>query len=132
KTAYKAVMKPVEGTILTVAKDAANKAVSAAKKEKRIDVLMEMVLKEAKASLKRTPELLPILKEVGVVDSGGQGLVTIYEGFVAVLKGEELPEEEMTTEDMDEMVNAEHHKIAQDFMDTSEIKYGYCTEFMVE
>jgi len=49
-----------------------------------------------------------------------------------VLKGEELPEEEMTTEDMDEMVNAEHHKIAQDFMDTSEIKYGYCTEFMVE
>lgn len=132
KTAYKAVMKPVEGTILTVANDAAKEAVSVAQTEKRIDVFMETVLKEAKASLKRTPDLLPILKEVGVVDSGGQGLVTIYEGFVAVLKGEELPEEEITSEDMDEMVNAEHHKIAQDFMDTSEIEFGYCTEFMVE
>src|SRR5699024_6793151 len=132
KTAYKAVMKPVEGTILTVAKDAAQTALSVAEKEKRIDVFMEAVLKEAKASLKRTPDLLPILKEVGVVDSGGQGLVTIYEGFVAVLKGEELPEEEITSEEMEEMVNAEHHKHAQDFMDTSEIEFGYCTEFMVE
>ncbi|HLR01845.1 MAG TPA: DAK2 domain-containing protein [Virgibacillus sp.] len=132
KTAYKAVMKPVEGTILTVAKDAAEKAMAIAEKEKRVDVFMEAVLNEAKASLKRTPELLPLLKEVGVVDSGGQGLVTIYEGFVAVLKGEDLPEEDISEADMDEMVNAEHHKIAQDFMDTSEIKYGYCTEFMVE
>src|SRR5699024_6658385 len=122
----------VEGTILTVAKDAAEKAMAIAEKEKRVDVFMEAVLNEAKASLKRTPELLPLLKEVGVVDSGGQGLVTIYEGFVAVLKGEDLPEEDISEADMDEMVNAEHHKIAQDFMDTSEIKYGYCTEFMVE
>jgi len=129
-TAYKAVMKPVEGTILTVAKDAAAKAVAEAEAELDIIELMGKVLAEAKASLKRTPSLLPVLKEVGVVDSGGQGLVTIYEGFLAALKGESLPEE--TIIDMDDMVNAEHHKITQDFMDTSEIVYGYCTEFMVK
>src|SRR5699024_2415301 len=127
-TAYKAVMKPVEGTILTVAKDAADAAMENAQIETDIIALMEIVVTEAKASLKRTPELLPVLKEVGVVDSGGQGLVTIYEGFLAALKGEDLPEE-IDTVDMGEMIRAEHHKIAQDFMDTSEIKYGYCTEF---
>ncbi|GGN49512.1 DAK2 domain-containing protein [Oceanobacillus indicireducens] len=130
-TAYKAVMKPVEGTILTVAKDAANKAVEIAKTETDIIALMEKILIEAKASLKRTPDLLPVLKEVGVVDSGGQGLVTIYEGFLAALKGEELPAETVEVE-MEDLVNAEHHKITQDFMDTSEIVYGYCTEFMVK
>ncbi|WP_029268918.1 DAK2 domain-containing protein [Virgibacillus alimentarius] len=132
KTAYKAVMKPVEGTILTVAKDAAKIAVNEAKQEKDILLLLEKVVSEAKTSLKRTPDLLPVLKEVGVVDSGGQGLVTIYEGFLAVLKGEELPEQDASEIDISEMVNAEHHKIAQDFMDTSEIEYGYCTEFMVK
>lgn len=131
-TAYKAVMKPVEGTILTVAKDSAKVAVEAAKHEFDIIALMETVLKEAKASLKRTPDLLPVLKEVGVVDSGGQGLVTIYEGFLASLKGEELPESNTSEVEMENMVNAEHHKIAQDFMDTSEIEFGYCTEFMVK
>ncbi|WP_163970704.1 DAK2 domain-containing protein [Oceanobacillus halotolerans] len=132
QTAYKAVMKPVEGTILTVAKDAATTAVTEAEKETDIVALMEKVVQEAKASLRRTPDLLPVLKEVGVVDSGGQGLVTIYEGFLAALKGEELPEQTTETVEMDEMVNAEHHKIAQDFMDTTEIEYGYCTEFMVQ
>ncbi|OZU90359.1 hypothetical protein CIL03_04225 [Virgibacillus indicus] len=131
-TAYKAVMKPVEGTILTVAKDSAQAAINEAKKETNIIVLMEKVVEEAKASLKRTPDLLPVLKEVGVVDSGGQGLVTIYEGFLAALKGEELPEESVTETEMEEMVNAEHHKATQDFMDTSEIEFGYCTEFMVQ
>ncbi|MEK4801817.1 MULTISPECIES: DAK2 domain-containing protein [Oceanobacillus] len=131
KTAYKAVMKPVEGTILTVVKDAGKKAVETAKTETDIIQLMEVILEEAKASLKRTPELLPVLKEVGVVDSGGQGLVTIYEGFLAALKGEELPEG-LSNIDMEEMVNAEHHKVTQDFMDTSDIKFGYCTEFMVK
>src|SRR5699024_2438575 len=130
-TAYKAVMQPVEGTILTVAKDAAHAAMENAQIETDIIALMEIVVTEAKASLKRTPELLPVLKEVGVVDSGGQGRVTIYEGFLAALKGEELPEE-IDTVDMEDMVNAEHHKIAQDFMDTSDIEYGYCTEFMVK
>lgn len=131
KTAYKAVMKPVEGTILTVAKDSAAAAVSEADSETDIILFMERVLEEAKASLKRTPDLLPVLKEVGVVDSGGQGLVTIYEGFLAALKGEELPEEVNAVE-MDAMIKAEHHKTAQDFMDTSEIEFGYCTEFMVK
>ncbi|MBP1950704.1 DAK2 domain-containing protein [Virgibacillus litoralis] len=131
-TAYKAVMKPVEGTILTVAKDAAKVAINEAKTEKDVIALMEEVVKEAKASLKRTPDLLPVLKEVGVVDSGGQGLLTIYEGFLAALKGEELPEQDANAAEMEEMVNAEHHKIAQDFMDTSEIEFGYCTEFMVK
>ncbi|MFZ3576563.1 DAK2 domain-containing protein [Virgibacillus sp. DJP39] len=131
-TAYKAVMKPVEGTILTVAKDAATAANQSAKTEEDVIALMEAVLKEAKASLKRTPDLLPVLKEVGVVDSGGQGLVTIYEGFLSALKGEELPDGVTTEVHMDEMVNAQHHKIAQDFMDTSDIEFGYCTEFMVK
>lgn len=132
KTSYKAVMKPVEGTILTVAKDSANKAVEVAKTETDIVVLMEEIVKEAKASLQRTPDLLPILKEVGVVDSGGQGLVTIYEGFLALLKGEELPKHEMTNIDMTEMISLEHHKVAQDFMSSDEIVYGYCTEFMIQ
>src|SRR5699024_10943261 len=131
-TAYKAVMKPGEGTILTVAKDAAHAAMENAQIETDIIALMEIVVTEAKASLKRTPDLLPVLKEVGVVDSGGQGLATIYEGFLAALKGEELPVQDVTDIDMEEMVNAEHHKIAQDFMDTSEIEFGYCTEFMVK
>lgn len=129
-TAYKAVMKPVEGTILTVAKDAAKKAVEAAKEVDAIDELMTLTLEEAKASLKRTPDLLPVLKEVGVVDSGGQGLVYVYEGFLASLKGEELPEKTVASS-MDEMVSAEHHMAIQGFMDTADIEFGFCTEFMV-
>lgn len=130
ETAYKAVMKPVEGTILTVAKDAAAVAVKSAETETDIIQLMEAVLTEAKASLKRTPDLLPVLKEVGVVDSGGQGLVYVYEGFLACLKGEELPERTVV-QSMDELVNAEHHRNVQGFMDTADIEFGYCTEFMV-
>ncbi|WP_209368672.1 DAK2 domain-containing protein [Sediminibacillus dalangtanensis] len=132
KTAYKAVMKPVEGTILTVAKDAAARAADIAPATQDLTEFLEAVLEEAKASLKRTPELLPVLKEVGVVDSGGQGLVTIYEGMLASLKGEELPQTTDSTVDLDDMVNAEHHKMAQDFMDTEDITFGYCTEFMVK
>jgi uncharacterized protein len=130
ETAYKAVMKPVEGTILTVAKDSAKKGVQAAQKSNDIIMIMEEVVKEAKASLKRTPDLLPVLKEVGVVDSGGQGLVFVYEGFLAVLKGEKLPESPITPS-MNEMVNAEHHKSVQSHMNTADIEFGYCTEFMV-
>lgn len=128
-TAYKAVMKPVEGTILTVARVAAEKAVEVAEHEQDIRVVMEETLTAAKEALAQTPEMLPVLKEVGVVDSGGQGLVFVYEGFTAVLKGEEIPTATVV-ESLDDLVNAEHHK-AQDFMDTSEIVYGYCTEFMV-
>ncbi|GAA0495322.1 DAK2 domain-containing protein [Salinibacillus aidingensis] len=132
ETAYKAVMKPVEGTILTVAKDAAKAGKDAENSVEDIVELMETILKAAKESLERTPELLPVLKEVGVVDSGGQGLVTVYEGFLASLRGEEVPEQKDSQVRMDDMVSAEHHKMHQDFMDTSEIEYGYCTEFMVQ
>jgi uncharacterized protein len=131
ETAYKAVMKPVEGTILTVAKDSAKKGLQAAQKSNDIIEIMEEVLKEAKASLKRTPELLPVLKEVGVVDSGGQGLVFVYEGFLAELKGEKLPDSPETLPSMNEMVSAEHHKSVQSHMNTEDIVFGYCTEFMV-
>jgi uncharacterized protein len=131
ETAYKAVMKPVEGTILTVAKDSAKKAVIVAKKETDIIAIMEEVLKEARASLNRTPDLLPVLKEVGVVDSGGQGLVFVYEGFLAVLKGESLPEATNLLASMDELVSAEHHKAVQGHINTEDIEFGYCTEFMV-
>ena len=105
ETAYKAVMKPVEGTILTVAKDAANVGVEVAATTDDFIEVMEAIVREAKASLERTPDLLAVLKEVGVVDSGGQGLVYVYEGFLASLKGEGLPER---TDDqaMSEMINA--------------------------
>lgn len=131
ETAYKAVMKPVEGTILTVAKDAAAKGMETAKTEEDIIVWFETVLAEAQASLERTPDLLPVLKEVGVVDSGGQGLVYVYEGFLASLKGEELPEKH-THNSMTDLVSAEHHKNIASFMDTADIEFGYCTEFMVK
>lgn len=76
----------------------------------------------------RTPDLLPVLKEVGVVDSGGQGLLFVYEGFLASLKGEALPERNDAS--LDDLISAEHHR-AQDFMSTEEIVFGYCTEIMV-
>ncbi|MED4070269.1 DAK2 domain-containing protein [Priestia endophytica] len=132
ETAYKAVMKPIEGTILTVAKEAAEKALNIAKTEKDVTLVMKAVLEEAKASLKRTPDLLPVLKEVGVVDSGGQGLVIIYEGFLASLEGKNLPNVTEVQPSMNELVNAEHHKSAQGHMNTEDIKFGYCTEFMVK
>ncbi|MCM3665671.1 DAK2 domain-containing protein [Mesobacillus subterraneus] len=131
ETAYKAVMKPVEGTILTVAKDAAKHAVAVAKNHEDLVGLMEDILKEAKASLNRTPDLLPVLKEVGVVDSGGQGLVFVYEGFLAELKGEKLPDSPSAMPNMNELVSAEHHKSVQSHMNTEDIEFGYCTEFMV-
>lgn len=131
ETAYKAVMKPVEGTILTVAKDSAAKGVELANEETDIIALFEGIVTEAKASLERTPDLLPVLKEVGVVDSGGQGLVYVYEGFLACLKGEALPEKHVNNS-MTDLVSAEHHKTIAGFMDTADIEFGYCTEFMVK
>lgn len=127
-TAYKAVMKPVEGTILTVAREAAAKAVEVAETETDIIKVVEALVAEGKKSLDRTPDLLPVLKEVGVVDSGGQGLLFVYEGFLASLKGEALPERNDAS--LDDLISAEHHR-AQDFMSTEEIVFGYCTEIMV-
>ncbi|MDA1475579.1 DAK2 domain-containing protein [Bacillus changyiensis] len=130
--AYKAVMKPIEGTILTVAKDAAKKAVATAQTDTDIITVMEAVVSEATASLERTPELLPVLKEVGVVDSGGKGLLCVYQGFLASLKGEKLSNQATSLPALDDLVSAEHHKNAQSQMSTEDIEFGYCTEFMVK
>lgn len=128
RTAYKAVMKPVEGTILTVAKDSAAVAEGAAGQDGSVISVMEAVIKEARASLERTPDLLPVLKEVGVVDSGGQGLVYVYEGFLAALKGEKL-EMRSAKVDTEKFVEDEHE--FEEFMTAEDIEYGFCTEFMV-
>ncbi|PEL10727.1 DAK2 domain-containing protein [Bacillus sp. AFS017336] len=131
ETAYKAVMKPIEGTILTVARETAKKAVVIAKTHEEFIPFLEETIVEAKASLNRTPDLLPVLKQVGVVDSGGQGLVLVYEGFLASLKGEEISlEGAEATLSLEELVEAEHRNV-QSMLNTEDIVYGYCTEFMV-
>ncbi|MDM7882995.1 fatty acid kinase catalytic subunit FakA [Staphylococcus borealis] len=127
-TAYKAVMKPVEGTILTVAKDAAKAAVNKAEETDDCVEVMEYTIAEAEKSLNNTPNLLAVLKEVGVVDSGGKGLLCVYEGFLKGLTGQtiEVKKEKLNTE---ELVHEEHdfHGV----INTEDIKYGYCTEMMV-
>jgi len=133
EVAYKAVMKPVEGTILTVSRGA---AIGARKKAEETDDAVEVMkaaLDSAKVALAKTPDMLPVLKEVGVVDSGGQGLVFIYEGFLAALTGEYIASEEFqaTPATMTEMINAEHHKSVASHVATEDIKFGYCTEIMV-
>lgn len=131
QTAYKAVMKPVEGTILTVAREGAKAGAKVAAQTDDIGAVVEAVVEGSKKALLKTPELLTVLKEVGVVDSGGQGLVFIYEGFLEGLTGQ-APAKDLYTPDeaeMDEMVNANHHQTAQ--MGTEEIENGYCTEIMV-
>ncbi|MBO1005243.1 DAK2 domain-containing protein [Pseudogracilibacillus auburnensis] len=130
QVAYQSVTTPVEGTILTVAKDAAKVAVEEAQKVKNITELMEKVVEAAKKSLERTPDLLPILKEVGVVDSGGKGLVVIYDGFLAALKGEEISGKDETNMEM--RIQQEHEHAVQSFISAESIEYGYCTEFFVE
>ncbi len=131
ETAYKAVMKPVEGTILTVAREAAKAGVAAASEHQDIELVMEAILKQGKVALEKTPDLLPVLKEVGVVDSGGQGLIIIYEGFYGALTGK-MAEAPDYMASMGELINAEHHRHVQDFMSTEDIHFGYCTEIIVK
>ncbi|HFV7304678.1 TPA: fatty acid kinase catalytic subunit FakA [Staphylococcus aureus] len=128
ETAYKAVMKPVEGTILTVAKDAAQAAIEKANNTEDCIELMEYIIVKANESLENTPNLLAVLKEVGVVDSGGKGLLCVYEGFLKALKGEKV-EAKVAKLDKDEFVHNEHdfHGV----INTEDIIYGYCTEMMV-
>ncbi|HDF5256316.1 TPA: fatty acid kinase catalytic subunit FakA [Staphylococcus aureus] len=128
ETAYKAVMKPVEGTILTVAKDAAQAAVEKANNTEDCIELMEYIIVKANESLENTPNLLAVLKEVGVVDSGGKGLLCVYEGFLKALKGEKV-EAKVAKLDKGEFVHDEHdfHGV----INTEDIIYGYCTEMMV-
>lgn len=121
RVAYKAVMRPVEGTILTVVREAADYTYAYATSTQDVTVtqVMEKMVKEAKESLERTPELLPVLKEVGVVDSGGAGLVTIFEGFLSALNGNVIQKEEVS----------ETSEGVQSSLESEE--FGYCTEFII-
>lgn len=124
ETAYKAVMKPKEGTILTVAKGAAQKAVEIAEDSGDLESFFTDVLKEAEDVLARTPEMLPVLKEAGVVDSGGQGLVEVLRGAFDGYLGKEINlefEKPKTSLSLSKPVSQEE----------SHIKFGYCTEFII-
>ncbi len=135
KIAYKSVMKPTEGTILTVIREAAAKANQLADETDDVVVLMQAVDEAAQAALDSTPELLPVLKEVGVVDSGGQGLVFVLRAFYQVLSGN-FNEEDLQAPDnaaLDQMVKELHAGAqANSNLDPNDIEYGYCTEVMVQ
>ena len=123
ETAYKAVMKPKEGTILTVAKGMSEKAVELVTETEDIVSFMEQVIAHGDYVLSQTPEMLPILKQAGVVDSGGQGLMQVMKGALDGLLGKEV---DMTVEASRPVVNIETSEI-----DTADIKFGYCTEFII-
>ena len=128
ETAYKAVMKPKEGTILTVARGGAERARQLAEEgEEDILVFAEEVNAHMKEVLDITPELLPVLKEAGVVDSGGQGLLTIMEGIFDALTGKEVD----FTLEVSKPVERAATGAANDSISTADIKFGYCTEFII-
>ena len=131
ETAYKAVMKPTEGTILTVVREAAAAANRTAKESDDAVVVMKETLDAAEKALASTPDLLPVLKEVGVVDSGGQGLVIVLEAFYAVLSGEEITTE-IDNAALDAMVMSLHNAGVQGDLNPEDIQFGYCTEIMVD
>lgn len=124
ETAYKAVMKPKEGTILTVAKGIADKAASLAKKEKEILPFMQAVIQEGYDVLDKTPEMLPVLKEAGVVDSGGQGLMEVLSGALDSFMGVEV--EITVPKVVKKAVSGQTTPL-----EPVDIKFGYCTEFIV-
>lgn len=123
ETAYKAVMKPKEGTILTVARGMAEKASELAQEGVELEEMLEAIVAEGDAVLARTPEMLPVLKEAGVVDSGGQGLMQVIKGALDVFKGKEV---EYTVEKKITGVS-----VSQAQIEEKEIKFGYCTEFII-
>jgi len=124
ETAYKAVMKPKEGTILTVAKGAARKAAEISQIEEDIEEFCRQVIEEAEAVLAKTPDMLPVLKQAGVVDSGGQGLVEVLKGAFDAFLGKESDYSIDTASQKDEFVKISPQTEAQ-------IKFGYCTEFLI-
>lgn len=138
-TAYKAVVKPVEGTILTVSREAAKHAVAVNRRFPDVVELMGEVVQAGNAALSRTPDQLPVLKQVGVVDAGGQGLMCIYEGFLAALRGETvaaLPPVQAAPAVVPDkqpaaMPSREGKQSAQSMLSTEDIEFGYCTEFIV-
>ena len=122
KVAYKAVMRPVEGTILTVIRESSEAVVKYAKDGMEIEDVFSYFVKAADESLERTPELLPVLKEVGVVDSGGAGLLLVFTGFMAALAGEEIERVEIKGDTTKEAL--------VDVESDGEEGFGYCTEFI--
>lgn len=124
KVAYKAVIRPVEGTILTVIRESSEALVDYVEASTSIEEAIEQLVNEAKASLKRTPDLLPVLKEVGVVDSGGAGLVKIFEGMLSFLNGKFIEREDSAT--------AKKDKVESPVVDMDkDEEFGYCTEFIM-
>ena len=124
ESAYKAVMKPKEGTILTVAKGAADRA-KELQNEKDIDKYLDEVIKRAEEVLAKTPDMLPVLKQAGVVDSGGQGLLEVLKGAQKAFRGEEI---DLTFEAASSTAKVNVDSLAAD---TAHIKFGYCTEFII-
>ena len=122
RVAYRAVMRPVEGTILTVIRESSEKIVEYTQPGMEIEDVFSYFVKEAENSLERTPELLPVLKEVGVVDSGGAGLLLVLTGFMAALSGDRVDFVDIKSEGQ---VNAGTE------LESGEEGYGYCTEFIV-
>ena len=122
--AYKAVMKPKEGTILTVARVVAEDAMKQAQKAPDdYDQLISVILKSGEAILKKTPDMLPALKQAGVVDSGGRGLMLIYQGYAAVLRGEDITAADSLMEDDVQAVSDDCHDLTKD------LTYTYCVSF---
>ena len=124
ETAYKAVMKPKEGTILTVAKGGAKKAIALADETDDLVYFMQQVVAEMEIVLSKTPEMLPVLKEAGVVDSGGQGLLEVFHGMMDALEGKEI-------DYSIEGAAAEVKPVKISAQTEAEIKFGYCTEFII-
>ena len=128
EAAYKAVMKPKEGTILTVAKGMALEAERQIKAKADLSALLDAVIEEGQAVLNKTPEMLPVLKEAGVVDAGGAGLLTIYKGFKMALDGEEIVDELALSKPV---VVVNTPASARTDISTADIEFMYCTEFFV-
>lgn len=129
ETAYKAVMKPKEGTILTVAKGMADRITELSVTDEDLITLLEKVVAYGDEVLAKTPEMLPVLKEAGVVDSGGQGLMTVVKGALASLKGEEVALD--LGDQGTAKAEAPTERKSRGEISTADIKFGYCTEFMV-
>lgn len=125
ETAYKAVMKPKEGTILTVARGMADKILELSTEISDLERLFEEVIKHGDAVLERTPELLPVLKQAGVVDSGGQGLMQVMKGAYDALMGKEIDYEKVGASDKPAAA------ASSGTTEEADIKFGYCTEFIV-
>jgi len=126
-TAYKAVMKPTEGTILTVARECGERAMEIYDLHEDLADLMEEVIKHGNDVLKKTPDMLPVLKQAGVVDAGGKGLIYIFSGALQALKGETV----VTVPRIDKISPIKEAPKRREYIETDDIKFGYCTEFMI-